>query len=377
MSSESHSFSPPTNSFSANDFSANAEGQPLSEADNRSAWLIFGALVLLLTAAYWNMLTFTSSFWGSDLYSHGWIVPVFAAVLIWMRSGQPVKFSSKDMPFSLSVLVFCVSLIVPTGLGVFEMTGWMALLVVLALVSLYIFHLRRMRLTEVASGERWIGLAIILAALLIRLGASYYDMNPIDRVSYVIALIGVCQLVGGFSMLRWVGPPLGFLVFMFPLPSAVEGPILLTLQKGAAIASEWTLQLLGVPALRDGNRIMIDQLPLEVADACSGLRMGTIFGAMAVAMAMIIDRPWWDRLTILLSAVPIALLTNVIRITATALLYMAFPESEAVKHFVHDWAGFAMMPVALAFLWLELQLLSRITVPVDTDDYASFDVAHS
>jgi len=90
---------------------------------------------------------------------------------------------------------------------------------------------------------------------------------------------------------------------------------------------------------------------------------------------MIIDRPWWDRLTILLSAIPIALLTNVIRITATALLYMAFPESEGVKHFVHDWAGFAMMPIALGFLWLELQLLSKITVPVDTDDYAAFDVA--
>ena len=152
--------------------------------------------------------------------------------------------------------------------------------------------------------------------------------------------------------------------------------ILLNLQKLAAISSEWTLQLLGVPALRDGNRIMIDQLPLDVADACSGLRMGTIFGAMAVAMAMIIERPWWDRLTILLSAIPIALVTNVIRITATALLYMAFPESEMVKHFVHDWAGFAMMPVALGFLWLELQLLSRITVPIDTEDYAAFGAAH-
>jgi len=333
--------------------------------------------MLFLTAAYWNMLTFTSSFWDNDLYSHGWIVPVFAAVLLWMRSGLQMKFSSKELRVSLTVFAACTILIVLAGMDVFKMAGWMALLVVMALMSLYIFHLRRTKLTQVTSGERWIGLATILVALLVRLYASYYDMNPFDRVSYVVALLGVCQLVGGFSMLRWAGPPLGFLVFMFPLPYLIEGPILLTLQKGAAIASEWTLQLLGVPALRDGNRIMIDQLPLEVADACSGLRMGTIFGAMAVAMAMIIDRPWWDRLTVLLSAIPIALLTNVIRITATALLYMAFPESESVKHFVHDWAGFAMMPIALGFLWLELQLLSKITVPVDTDDYAAFDVAHS
>jgi len=293
-----------------------------------------------------------------------------------MRSGLAVEFSTRAIQVSLAVIAACVSLNVLSGMGVFQITGWMALLEVLALVGLYVFHLQRKRLTEVSSGERWIGLGILLVGLLVRLYASYYDMNPLDRVTYVVALLGVCQLVGGTSLLRWAGPPLGFLVFMFPLPSVIEGPILLTLQKGAAIASEWTLQLLGVPALRDGNRIMIDQLPLEVADACSGLRMGTIFGAMAVAMAMIIDRPWWDRLTILLSAIPIALLTNVIRISATALLFMAFPENDMVHRTVHDWAGFAMMPIALGFLWLELQLLSKITVPVDTDDYAAFDAAH-
>jgi len=371
MSSESHPFSASVDSLSASN-----EGQLLSDADNQSAWLVFGALLLFLTAGYWNMLTFTASFWGDDLYSHGWIVPVFAAVLLWMRSGLPLKFSSQEIQISTAVLVACLSLNVLSGMGFFEMPSWLALIEVMVLISLYIYHVRRVKLTEATSGERWIGLAIIAAGLCIRLGASYYDMNPLDRLSYVIALLGVCQLVGGSSMLRWAGPPLAFLVFMFPLPSFFEVKVLLNLQTVAAISSEWTLQLLGVPALRDGNRIMIDQLPLDVADACSGLRMGTIFGAMAVAMAMIIDRPWWDRLTILLSAIPIALLTNVIRITATALLFMVFPENQNIHRTVHDWAGFLMMPVALGFLWLELQVLSRISVPIEADDYAAFDATH-
>src|SRR5690606_22628541 len=102
----------------------------------------------------------------------------------------------------------------------------------------------------------------------------------------------------------------------------------------------------------------------------------TIFGAMSVALAMVIDRPWWDRLTILFFAIPVALATNIIRITVTALLYMAFPESEALKQYVHDWAGLAMMPIAMGFLWVELQLLSNITVPIDSDDYATFSTAH-
>ncbi len=297
-----------------------ASSTPLGTKKEQTAWIVFGLFVVAVTYGYWNMLEYTSSYWDNPLYSHGWIVPLFAG---------------------------------------------------------YLFFIRRRPLTVVEPYERWIGLAILGGSLLLRLYASYYDYNPLDRLSYVGALLGVCQMVGGTSMLRWAGPPLGFLVFMFPLPSKLELSILLNLQKVAAISSTWTLQLLGLPALRDGSRIMIDQMPLEIADACSGLRMSTIFGAMSVAVAMIIERPWWDRLIVLLSAIPIALVTNVIRITATALLYrLCGQENETVNHLIHDWAGFAMMPVALGFLWLEFQILSRLTVPIEEDDYAAFGTAH-
>lgn len=181
-------------------------------------------------------------------------------------------------------------------------------------------------------------------------------------------------MVGGYKMLRWAGPPVAFLFFMFPLPSRFENTVLIWLQNGAR-ASTFILQLMGVPALREGNHIVIDKLPLEVADACSGLRMGTIFGAMSVALAMIIDRPWWDRLTILVFAIPVALATNIIRIVATALLYMAFPGNETVHHYIHNWAGLAMMPIALGFLWVEMTLLNKLTVPMESDDYAAFGAA--
>ena len=295
-------------------------GEPLSSSEERTAWIVWGVLVAALTFGYWNMLQYTSTFWDDPLYSHGWIIPLFAGYLFWQR---------------------------------------------------------RKSLTQVSSSERWIGVAIILACLLVRIWASGFDMNPLDRLSYIGCLLGITQIIGGYSMLRWAGPPLAFMVFMFPLPSVLQNSVLLWLQKLAAIASTWTLQLIGIPALREGSKIAIDQLDLDVADACSGLRMSTIFGAMSVALAMMIDRPWWDRLAILVSAIPVALFTNVIRITITALLYLAFPESEAVKHAVHDWAGLAMMPIAMGILWLELQLLHKITVPIDTEEeYASFGAAH-
>jgi exosortase len=305
-------------SQSSADFMTGEQQRPLDEKETQTAWMIFGGLVLLLTYCYLNMLAYAAVSWKDPLYSHGYIVPLFAGFLFWVR---------------------------------------------------------RRPLTTVDPAERWLGLAILLVSLGVRLGASYVDMNPLDRLTYVGALLGVCQMVGGTSLLKWAGPAVGFLVFMFPLPSLLENSLLLFLQKLAAISSTWVLQLLGAPALRDGNRIMIDQLPLEVADACSGLRMLTIFGAMSVAMAILINRPWWDRVTVLLSAIPIALITNIIRITLTALLFMLFPESELIHQLVHDWAGLAMMPIAMGLLWIELQLLERITVPIESDDYATFGTA--
>jgi exosortase len=221
----------------------------------------------------------------------------------------------------------------------------------------------------VPSAERWMGLGLIAIALAIRLAAAKYTIHPLDRLSFLPAIFGVFMLVGGFHAVRWAWPALGFLIFMFPLPTVLEVSVLNWLQRLASISSTFVLQTLGVAASRTGNLIRIvgmDQ-PLTIADACSGLRMATIFGALAVAMVFLIERPWWDKFIILLSAIPIALLVNIIRITVTGLLYKALgQDSHFATKLAHDWAGYFMMPMALGFLWLELQILERLTIPVDT-----------
>jgi len=348
------------------------EGQPLDAAGQRTAWLTFSLLLIALVACYWNMLVFTSTYWSKALYSHGWIVPVFAGYLFVVRSGVGHAVSMQAFSKVAAGVVACVGFHAIGLATKTEIPSWFILLEICFLLGIFLFCLRGATIRQVMPGERWIGLAILAVSLGVRLFASHVDSNPLDRLTFLGALIGICQLMGGFSMLRWAGPPLGFLFFMFPMPSVIERTVLLELQKGAAMVSTWTVQILGLPAIREGSRIVIDQIPLDVADACSGLRMSTIFGAMAVAMVLLIDRPWWDRLIILISAIPIALLTNIIRITVTALLYYWFPENERLHLLAHDWAGYVMMPIALGFLWLELQILTRLTIPLETDDYAGF-----
>jgi len=294
---------------------------PLDPASEQTAWMIFGGLLLLLIAAYWDMLVFTSTFWAKDMYSHGYIVPLFAAYLFWIRK-KP--------------------------------------------------------LMQAEPMERWAGVGLVAVCLAVRAWASYYDYNNPDRWSFLGCLLGICLIVGGLKMLRWAAPALLFLFFMYPFPEVLERTLLMKLQMVASMISTFVLQTLGVSAARYGNTISIDTLkePLEVAEACSGLRMLTVFGAMCAAMIMIIERPWWDKLVIFLSIVPIALASNVIRIVTTALLSMAFgQETPWVSALVHDWAGLAMMPIGLGLLILELAILSHITIPIDSEEFAGFSPA--
>ena len=285
---------------------------PVSWKDpsQRTPLMILGGLVLLLVAAYWDMFSLTSAAWNEGLYSHGWLVPVFALALLWLRF----------QPFG-----------------------------------------------PVPAYERWIGLLLIVVGLSARFWAAEYGIHPLDQLSFLPAIFGVFMLVGGMNVIRWAWPALFFLVFMFPLPNKIERPVLGGLQTLASICSTFVLQTMGMAAFRQGNLISIPGSELNIADACSGLRMATIFGAMAVAMVFLIERPWWDKFVILLSAIPIALLVNVIRITVTGLLYwMVGPDNHFAHKLGHDWAGYFMMPMALGFLWLELQVLERLTIPVDT-----------
>lgn len=352
--------------------------QPLDQADNNKMWAIFAVLVMCLTVGYWNMFEYASHSWQDALYSHGWIVPVFAVFLLYASSGIKIKMTSAEMAITTALLFICGGVLLVGYFKEMTLPSWVSMPAVCALIGLAVYHLRHAQLFEVSSLMRWAGVGILLAALSVRLVAARGDMAPLDRLSFVVALIGIAMIVGGPALLRWAGLPLGFIVFMFPLPSILENTFLMRLQGIAAMVSTWTLQILGAPAMRDGNKLIVDQIPLEVAEACSGLRMATIFGAMSVALAILMtERPWWDRVAILLSAIPVALITNVIRITITALLLMCFPDNENLKVMIHDNAGFAMMPIAMGILWLELEILRKISVPIDEEDYAAFGTVSS
>lgn len=354
----------------------------------RNALLAVLGLTVFVVWSYWNMFQVTSVFWDQPQYSHGWIIPIIALFIMWSRrpnqeifsnyassgrsaSGTAAQFEKYVRP----VVGCCLAIAGYAKFGGVESIQWLSgvFLTLACLVILVYCFLGQpfARMQQAVTVDRWIGLAMIIAAMGVRFYATRISMDPLDRYSFLLAMLGVFTMVGGIRLLKWAGPAAAFLFFMFPLPSRVEQYILPQLQKIAAGLSEVVLTIIGVQAIRKGSQIEVEGIPMEVAEACSGLSMSTILIAMAIAMVLLIKRPWWDKFAILLTALPIALIANVFRIVATGLIWIAMDrfltiDSEMVSYYrdeVHTWAGLVlMMPFALGLLWLEFKVLSMLTV---------------
>lgn len=258
----------------------------------------------VLAYAYWPSLRMLTRVWETPDYSHGWLVPPFAALLLYIR---------RDM---------------------FQLEG---------------------------SRGSWWGAALILLSALAYVGAEVLGFKLIGAFSLLPCLAGIALTLGGWSMLRWSWPAIVFLGFMIPLPMALETAATYPLRRIGTIASTYILQTCNLPAVAEGNVINLSNQTIGVAEACSGLRMLMTSVALAFALVIIINRPWWERVIILLSAVPIALITNIIRIVVTGLCYEYFSKELAEKVF-HDYAGYMMMPMAALLLWAEMTVLSHLTI---------------
>jgi exosortase len=222
-----------------------------------------------------------------------------------------------------------------------------------------------------AEPTRSLGWILLIAVLAIRAIAYEQNSQWVETATLLPAIICITWTFGGWPLLSRVWPAIAFLLFLFPLPGAVNGLMAIPLQSLAAVGSCFVLQLLGFWAIREGNVISLGtprgSVPLDIALACNGLRMLMTMTATIVATIILIPMPTWKRVTLLFSTIPIALLSNILRIVATGWSYYALTDP-AQKMRAHDWSGFLMMPLALVLVALELQLLSWLVPDKNEQD---------
>ena len=274
-------------------------------------WRLIASLIAFAVGLVWvfgPILVAMAERWSNDpRYAHGYLVPMFSLVLLGMRRSQ--------------------------------ISG-----------------------SELRSSS--LGLAFITLGAVILLFGGYFRQETIEGLALLAYLAGIAMVLAGWPALRWSWPSILFLFFMIPLPWRIENALGPPLQWLATRASTFTLQSLGFMAFAEGNVIQLNDARIGVVEACSGLSMVITFIALSVGMALVVDRPPLDRIVLVLSAIPVALLANIARIALTGVLHETIGGQVADK-FYHDLAGWVMIPFALVLYWCEIWIFSRIVVEVE------------
>ena len=278
------------------------------DAATPAHWGWLAAFCLVAMAAYWPVLLKMAGDWArDDNYSHGFLVPFVAAYALWIH---------------------------------------------------------RRRLAALRWRPSWFGLAVIVvgvgAMVLGEIGAEQFT----QRVSFLIVIGGGILFLLGMPALRQLSFPYGYLIFMVPLPYIVYDSIAFPLKLLAARVATSVVLMMGIPIYAEGNVIYLESTTLQVADACSGIRSLMSLLALAAAFAYFTQRRTLFRWILTLAAIPIAIVTNMVRIIGTAFLTHYFGVEMAMGFF-HEFAGLIVFGTALVLLFALGFLLQRLSTWMD------------
>jgi exosortase len=211
-----------------------------------------------------------------------------------------------------------------------------------------------------------------IGLLLFGLATAMFGIHPgkndwIKDLGMVITIFGTVLTLCGWQVMKIAWFPIVYLVCALPWPGLVYSAIAWPLQKLAAIAAVAALQLTGVDAVRDGSTIeMVGGGSLDVAEGCAGMRSLMTFIALGAAVAFLSNRPLWQRIFMTLSAIPIAILCNVLRVTGQGLLHY-YVSQELSNGFAHEFVGLIMLVPALFLILLVGWVLDQLFIE-EVDD---------
>ena len=268
----------------------------------------------LLAVAYWGPISHSLvKRWLNDgNWSHGWLVPVFSMYFLATRREE--LFRSRPKPSYVGAIILLLSLV-----GYFVSAWW-------------------------------------------------WSMRYPQAVSIVGSIFGVTLLLGGWGVMRVVWFPILFLLLAIPLPQWLYAELTQGLQ-GWASAAAAAIMPVFVPGLwTEAQAVVIDYaLPggapgrLNVAEACSGMRLMSAFVTLGVAMAYLGYRPAWQRVVMVLSCIPIAVVCNTIRVTTTGLFFV-YGHEELAMGTPHQLLGILMLVIALGLYALIGYVLSHLFI---------------
>jgi exosortase len=237
------------------------------------------------------------------------------------------------------------------------------------LFSLYFINQRKMEILNQQTEPSYFGLVLMICAILFYpFNAIHLQYGYLSSLDMIATLGAIVLFLGGWRLLRQCWLPIAFLIFAVPLPDRYYRAMTMPMRAWAATAASALLNL--VPDLEAAARgVVIDvfykgrilEPALDVAEACSGMRLLMAFVALGVAMAYLHYRPLWQKVILLISTVPIAVLCNIVRVTVTGFIYVLIHPKYA-QGIYHDILGLAMLPLAFGLYGLLALFMSSLFI---------------
>lgn len=261
-----------------------------------------GTITILLFGIYYSTFEWLiQKDWARDDYSHGILIPFIVLYLLWEK--KDIFFSTPDR------------------------VTWKGL--ILLVPGLFLF---------------WLG----------DLAGEFFMLY----CSSWLVLMGLCWIHMGSNRLKTILFPLLLLLAMFPLPDFVNVKLTFQLRLLSSKLGVMILHAMDMSAYREGNIIDLGFTRLQVVDACSGLRYLFPMIILSILMAYFYRAAFWKKVWVVLSSIPLTILTNALRIAVTGILAESLG-SKAVKGFLHDFEGWLIFMVTLGLLMAEIWLLKR------------------
>jgi exosortase len=223
--------------------------------------------------------------------------------------------------------------------------------------SLFLLWQDRARLQKIPPAPSLWGLPIIILSMCVLLVGVFGAELFLSRTSLPLLIAGLIVFFRGWRMLRALLFPLLFLMLMVPIPAIIFNQITFPLQILASKLSAWLLPLLGVPVFREGNVINLPAIPLEVAEACSGIRSLLSLLTLAIMYGYLLEKRVSIRMLLAFASIPIAVAANALRIVGTGLL-VQYWDPEKAEGFFHAFSGWLIFVLSLLMLFVLHQAFS-------------------
>jgi exosortase len=230
------------------------------------------------------------------------------------------------------------------------------------LVALWMVWVRRLRFRHCRTSGTVLGLVIAGLGWGISSYGFYHGHQSLWHGGSVLVVLGCVVTVLGKQLLFRFFPAVAVLVFLVPVPGMIRQQIAIPLQTWTAQISQVVLEVLGVPVERSVNQLTVNGIPVNIIEACNGLRMVWPLILMSYAFSFGLPLRNSVRFVVLAASPLAAIFCNVVRILPTIWLYSY--HTKKVADLFHDYSGWLMLPIAFLILLGLIKTLRWAMIPV-------------